>query len=489
VVTGVATFDSVPPNPNGSLNYAAMVSKPVRAATVQLLGASGNVLATTSTNTTGFYRFEVPTAQAMTVRVRAELKTPQADFTVRDNTAGNALFAMDSASFTPNAASTVMNTHAASGWGGANFTSTRVAAPFAILDVAYLAHEKIMTTAPTSVLPPLVMHWSPNNRPAGGDRAQGFIGTSSFTFDASGRPVMYLLGAENVDTDEYDRPVVAHEMGHYIQQVLSRDDSVGGPHNGDDKLDMRLAFSEGWGNAWSGIVLESAIYHDSEGTGQRGGFAIDVSAAPNAIQRGWFNETTVQHLLWRANQDIDVGFTRIHAALVSMRSSGAFTSLHHFYRLLKDLAPGNTTLTPRAAAAGVANTDIYGAGETFTGGLASVLPIYQVHRAPPGASQGYCVVSTFGGTNKLGTHAFVSLTLPSSGTRTITVTRANNIPANTDPDITLVQPNGTRQQATTGNANVEILTVNMLAGTHVLALNDFNLKDSGSGSCFDMRID
>jgi hypothetical protein len=489
VVTGVATFDSVPPNPRGSLNYAATVAKPIRAATVQLLGASGNVLASTSTNTTGYYRFEVPTTQAMTVRVRAELKTTQADFTVRDNTVGNALYAMDSTSFTPSTASTVLNIHAASGWGGASFTSTRVAAPFAILDVAYLAHDKIMTTAPSSVLPPLAMHWSPNNRPANGDKAQGLIGTSHFTFDASGRPVLFLLGAENVDTDEYDRPVVAHEMGHYIQQVLSRDDSIGGAHNGDDKLDMRLAFSEGWGNAWSGIVLGSATYHDSDGAGQGSGFVINVSAAPNAIQRGWFNETTVQHLLWQANQDIDVGFTRIHGALVSMRSSGAFSTLHHFYRLLQDLAPGDTTLAPRAAAAGVANTDIYGTGETFTGGLLSALPIHQVHMAPFGATQSYCVVSTFGGTNKLGTHAFVRLTLPSSGTRTITVTRANNTPATTDPDIALVQPNGTRQLATTGNANVEIMSVNMLAGTHVLALNDYNLTASGGGSCFDMRVD
>ena len=74
-----------------------------------------------------------------------------------------------------------------------------------------------------------------------------------------------MLGKENVDTDEYDASVIAHEWGHYYQSAFSRDDSPGGAHSGGDRLDRRVAFSEGWGNAWSGIALARSNYTDSSG--------------------------------------------------------------------------------------------------------------------------------------------------------------------------------------------------------------------------------
>jgi len=87
---------------------------------------------------------------------------------------------------------------------------------------------------------------------------------STFTV-SNGTPVIRILGDENNDTDEYDAHVVVHEFGHYFENSLSRADSIGGPHTQSDRLDARIAFGEGWGNALSGMILDDPVYRDSSG--------------------------------------------------------------------------------------------------------------------------------------------------------------------------------------------------------------------------------
>lgn len=495
-VSGRATFASVPAAANGGLNYSGTTFKPVRGATVQLIDGSGNVLATTQSNAAGDYSFGLASSQSMRVRVRAELLATNHDFKVRDNTSSNALYVMDSAAFTPTNAATTIDVAAASGWGGSSYTGLRVAGPFAILDVAYAAKEKVLATSPSTNLPALSLYWSPNNRPAQGQLAAGNIGTSFFTVSGNAAS-LYLLGAENSDTDEYDMPVVAHEIGHYMQYAVSRDDSEGGQHSGSDKLDMRIAFSEGWGNAWASMVLNNPIYHDSRAAGQQSGFSYSLATAPAVGDRGWFNENTVGFLLWQSHQDAGIGFAPIYSALTSLRNSPAFTSIHNFTDQLKAAAPSAAgTITSRAATMGVNGTDIYGAGESNTGGVAQTIPVYKAHTAALGATQQYCVVSPKNGGNKLGDYAYIRFT--ASGVRTITVTRAAGTVDTTDPDLFLTRSDGGQQTAYSSATNQEVLTVSsaLSAGSHVLALNDFNIDDPDQNfpvtqttRCFDVRID
>ena len=55
-------------------------------------------------------------------------------------------------------------------------------------------------------------------------------------------------------TDEYDDHVVVHEWAHYFEANFSRSDSIGGDHASDNVLDIRLAFGEGFGNAYSAMA-------------------------------------------------------------------------------------------------------------------------------------------------------------------------------------------------------------------------------------------
>jgi len=495
-VTGIATFDSVPTNANGrGLNYAGTTQKPIRGATVQLLSAADAVLATARTDAAGQYSVTLAAAQTVKVRVRAEIKrtgssSGDRDLTVFDNTAagGEALYVLDSATFTPAAATTTQNLNAASGWGGSGYTGVRAAAPFAILDVVYVAQAKIATAAPTVTLPPLKLYWSPNNRPVGPfDAASGAITTSFFTGSGSTR-ALYLLGAENTDTDEYDSHVVAHEFGHYLQSALSRDDSPGGPHGSGDRLDLRVAFSEGWGNAWSGMALGSPIYTDSGGSAQSGGFALDVSTPATGADRGAYSETSGQYLLWTAHQDAAIGFAPIYNALRALATSPTFTTLYSFAVQLKAAVPAAAaTVTSTFAAQQIATQDALGTGETNNGGNAANLPVYKPYTV--GATQNFCVrtdADSADDGNKLGRYVYIAFT--ASGSRTITATRnGGTFGSPSDPDLLLVKADGSKVVANLETTPTQALTTTLPAGTHVLALEDYNLT-SPSTSCFDLTV-
>lgn len=499
-ISGMAEYESVPNNPStGALNYSAATFRPIRQATVQLIDGTGAELGKAVTNDSGAYSLTVSNPNAaVRVRVRAESVRGGTsggawDVRVLDNTSGNALYVLDSAAFTPTATES-RNLRAASGWGGSSYTGARTAAPFAVLDVAVTATKKVLGVSPNQNFPALRMHWSSNNIPAApltneteqAALAAGRIGTSFFS-DSGGTRQIYLLGAASDDTDEYDSHVVAHEWGHYFQSALSRDDSVGGDHGPDDKLDMRVAFSEGWGNAWSGIALGDPIYSDSLPTAPAGGFSFDVSQAPTS-NRGWFSEASVQYLLWQYAQTQAAGFGAMFEVLTGapLRTSSALVGVHQFSALLKEARP---------AAAGsidtlLTNQDIkvfdgLGSDETNSGGGAAVLPIYGTYSS---GTQTICVNDSAGRPNKLGNFVYRRFTI--SGPRTLSLTAAGGV-TGSDPDMLLIQADGTSQAFDSTTAGSENGTTNLPAGTHTVVLYDYNLITSGSAvgqRCFNFRV-
>jgi hypothetical protein len=396
---------------------------------------------------------------------------------------------LDSAAFTPAAAES-RTLRAASGWGGSRYTGARTAAPFAVLDVAVGATQKVLSVSPNQSFPALRMFWSANNLPAGGeteaDWAQGQIGTSFYIFDSTNGHRLFLLGAADADTDEYDSHVIAHEWGHYFQDALSRDDSPGGSHGEGDRLDMRVAFSEGWGNAWSGIALGDPRYADSVDTSQARGFIIDVSQAP-ASNRGWFSEGSVQYLLWQYAQTQAAGFGSMFEVMTGpLRTSSALVAIHPFSALLK---------TARPAAAGsidslltgqqITVNDGLGSGETNNGGVASALPLYSTYSS---GDQPVCLNDNVGRPNKLGNFAYRRFTI--SGNRTLSLTALAGV-TGSDPDILLIHADGMSQIFQSSDVGSESGAATLPAGTHTVVLYDYNLNNSASTvgqRCFNFSV-
>lgn len=510
-ISGTADFASVPNDTtvDGGLVYGSTTFKPIRGATVEVLPAGGGAaLATGTTSDTGNYSLALTATQPVIVRVRAELlRQGQAsggnwNFTVRDNTQGNAVYVLDSAAFTPAAGANTRDLRALSGWGGSSYTTTRAAGPFAILDVVREATQKVLTATPNANFPALQLMWSVNNQPARNDNdlTDGLIGTSFYQFDGTQHRI-YILGAANTDTDEFDRTVVAHEFGHYFQSVFSRDDSLGGSHGSQDKLDMRVAFSEGWGNAWSGMALNTSIYADSMGAGQQVGFLNRLTQSPAAGQRGWYSEASVQYLMFQWHGAAGIGFTPIFDVLAGMRSGlgpdGALSSIHYFAHKLKQAVPAQAGAIDTALAGqSITVADALGSTEVNNGGIADALPIYKAHTAGLGAAQNYCVTDAAdpGGVefNKLGAQAVIRMTLPASGARTIAVTSSQ---AGSDPGFRLVTPAGAESEHDDFGGTSESTTIGAVsAGTYLVVLYDWTLTHGpASGTtngrkCFNVTV-
>jgi len=450
-VSGQVTYQRVGHNgTTNALDYSAISVLPVRGATVQARAGSsasacaqGKVLGTATTDALGNYTLTSVTDKAQRVCVRAEaIKVdagagqPSWHIQVRDNTQGDAIYVLASAAFTPTTA-TVQNLLATTGWGGAGYTSTRASAPFAILDSVYTAVLKILTADAGADLPELDLFWSVNNTDSDGSLNNGQIGTSHYSDDE-----IYVLGDDNNDTDEFDGHVIIHEFGHYIEDNLSRADSIGGPHSGGELLDMRVAYGEGFGNAWSGIVTDFPRYQDSFGNQQGLGFDIDVeNEAVSAAESGWFSETSVQAIIYdlydttneggATGDAIGLGLAPLWSVWTgAQRTTPALTSIHSLLTALRNAdAASAAAINALATANDVHSTDEWGGGETDDGGLPGMaLPVYSTYTVGQGTTQ-FCTSNVYGEWNALGNRRFLRITPAASGTRTIAVTGAGSIDA------------------------------------------------------------
>jgi len=464
------------------LDYAATTDMPARGVTVQVVNMDNNsVIASTSADTSGYYSLSVPNNTMIKVRVLAQLSKigalPNWDFSVKDNTNGNAIYAMEGSAHCTGSANETDNLTADSGWTGTSYTNARTAAPFAILDTIYDGTQLILGADSTARFPALSAYWSANNTDTFGNVAVGQIGTSYF----NGSNGIYILGDQDVDTDEYDPSVIAHEWGHYIEANFSRSDSIGGIHYGGDYLDMRVAFGEGFGNAFSSMVRNNPWYTDSSGSAQGSGFGFNVETEQEtdsiSASKGWYSESSVEKILYdlydSTNDLIDadtlsLGFQPIWNVLITdEKTLPVFTSIFKFIDILKMQDPGDATAIDNLVnARNIHVTDVYGTGESNNASNSSVLPVYnEVTTSTPATN--VCVTNAFrrglgtGDYNVLGMNHFLRFTPSSDGTYTITV----NTPSTPggDPDIYFY--NGTTPYATSADPGSESINETLTGGT------------------------
>lgn len=500
-ISGVATFDRVPLNAaNGSgLNYNNISQDPIRGAIVELVDSGGTVLETDTTSTTGAYSFVVASGTSVRVRVKAQmLRTTGAseiDLSVVDNTSSNALYTLQGSLTDASATTATRNLNASSGWGGTSYTSARAAAPFALLDTLYDATQAFITVDSNIDFPKLNIFWSPQNRSASGDVTQGEIGTSSFT-TIGGVPTILILGDDDADTDEYDESVITHEFGHYFERAFSRSGSIGGSHSLNNRLDMRVAFSEGFGNALAGFI-DNPRYRDSFGTDQGQDFGFELEANSYA-QPGWYSEGSIQSILYDimdANADaVDVvngGLGPIYRTLISADyiNTNTATSIFSFDAALK--AEGTvqaSALDALLSAQNIVGRGANGAGETNDGNIPSVLPVYKTLAIGGGAIQ-VCSVDNAGEYNKLGNRAFLTMNVPTARSVTLTANAVDGA-GTSDPDIVIYQRDSRIATALSAVNNSETSTRNYSAGDYIIVVfDDANSSPDGTGidKCFNVE--
>lgn len=484
-----------------ALNYNAISQEPARGVTVQAVDGMGTVLATTVTDLSGDYSLDVGSNTNVRIQALSQLQqsaTSSWDVEVLDNTSGNAIYALAGNLASSGASNSVRDLNAGSGWNGTAYTSTRAAAPFAILDAIFDTILAIEAVDADVNFPALEVLWSTNNRPISGDIAQGEIGTSSFTV-LNGVPTIFILGAANTDTDEYDRHVVVHEFGHYFENQLSRSDSIGGSHSLATILDARVAFSEGFGNALSGMILDDPIYRDSQGNSQAQGFGFSVEANIST-NRGFYSEVSSQSILYDIFDDNDDAADTISGGLQPLYD--AFTdpdfvnntnrtTIYSFIDVLRSKNSVNdAVLTALLDQQFISGTGQLGDGETNDGGISIALPLFNPITIG-GPAVEVCSFNNAGTFNRLGNREFLLFSVNSASTLTFRMARTMG-DINRDPDFRIFNQSSFINQGISGAVDVETLTISVQPGDYVIEAFDFfniaNDTSSSGDSCYDFTI-
>lgn len=527
-VSGTVTFDRPTYNSNNTLNFVTTERLPVRGATVEILRASDrSVLASTTTDgTTGNYSASIA-SNTFIVRVKAQLLksgTGGYDLEVRNNTSGNALYTLDSSTVTPSGSSARVDLNAPTGWVNGSYVNTRAAAPFAILYMLWEAKLKLQAAEPGLLLPAIDVYWSTQNTGTDCDQGQpdpttGQLGSTFYvgaTIPASAicaatPPGIYVLGDASSDSDEFDASVIAHEFGHYYEDALSRSDSLGGPHYLNTRHDLRLAFSEGWGNAFQSMVLDSPWYRDTFTHVQVGdssfAFNIETNTSPYTavVTNGWFAEASVQEFLWDAydgigesvggqvTDAIDLGYPAIHVVMRNeMANTEAMTSIYVMASGLEDRNPAlQAAIRARLQAEGIFGQGEFGLNEAAVGASSGwpadqdAVPVYW----PVSFGVRTSVVSTdlfadvgedfYVAYNRLGGRRYLRIDLPEPGGG-LRIT-AEGPTVDSDPDFYLYRagvdqcPNGgacSGYDDSVGTGVEEATFVGLAAGTYVLEVSE-----------------
>jgi hypothetical protein len=307
---------------------------------------------------------------------------------------------------------------------------------------------------------------------------------------------LFILGAANSDTDEYDTAVVGHEWGHYYEDKFSRSDSIGGSHSGSAMLDIRLAFGEGFGTALGCMIIDSPFYLDSLGSSQAstGVFInLESGASTNA---GWYNETSISKIIYDIFDSIDdagdtlsLGFTPIHNVFIgAQKNTEAFSSIFTFITALKSENAGSIAaidaITMNESIASI--SDIYGTGRSNRLSE-NANPLYT--DLSVGSSVSVVSNTTDIGTissNKLGAYNFLKFTITTGRTYTIDVnaTAGGGTP---NPNIYLYQGSSSNAIGIggTSSSTSESLTLTLNPGTYRMAIHEYN---GNSGITFDVAL-
>ncbi|MGB5489842.1 MAG: hypothetical protein WBM76_03335, partial [Woeseiaceae bacterium] len=534
-ISGKVQHEFVPPNFNcNGLNFLLTETRPIRAATVQLIDdATGNVLDTTVASDLGDYAFNnVAGNLDVRIRVRAELKrsgAPSWDVEVRDNVDTSAnppplgsrpLYVYEE-TFNSGGADLVRNVTATTGWDGTAYTGTRAAAPFAVLDAIYSGMRLVLTADASAIFGPMDAFWSVNNTlTSPTDIDAGELSSSFYRGDLDS---LFLLGDANTDTEEFDDHVSVHEWGHYFEDVFSRSDSIGGPHAIGQSIDARLAFGEGWATALAAMALDEPQYCDTSVPGTTGGFGINTETN-NSGPQGWFNEMSVATFiydLYDTNADGtdggSIGFTPIFETMTatgSQKDTDAFTSLFSFATDLRtrvdpaDLAFFDSQLIRENI--DVTGLDIWGSSQnnitTSPNQARDVLPLYTT-LPTNGTVINICSNSDYDSGrngNKLAEYRYLrfTTTTPQRFTVTMTTTTPTPVTADTedrdqsDPDMYIFLRGQVVAAGTSGVDNTEVFTTQTLAAdTYVADPREFRFEDEDGAPpdypeqiCFDISM-
>ncbi|PWU19429.1 MAG: hypothetical protein C5B49_05805 [Bdellovibrio sp.] len=250
---------------------------PIRFAEVYIFDAAGNRIQQGETDGVGNISMVIPKAAGTyTLAVNSRAANSHYNASVLNNPYDN-LYYSHSTTFT--LAGSETNLAVTLPPADASNNSDLLGGAFNILDQILVANDYLRTEANIScpictgpqftVAPKLQIYWTKGLSPG---TYYGAPSTGISFFTKGGGALsrgLYILGGINnsvcTDTDHFDNSVILHEYGHFLEFSFGKSASPGGSHNGNELLDPRLAWSEGWADFFQAAALGRSYYRDTEG--------------------------------------------------------------------------------------------------------------------------------------------------------------------------------------------------------------------------------
>jgi len=337
-IQGKVRYEDKKYDANGFIESPPVNFKNVRYATIDLLDANDNIMASTSTDAQGEFNFGFFMSVEYHLRVLTEVAVnPAPGFVVKDM--GKRIYAV--------------TTDLSSGETSHEIDVTQdinAAGAFNILDVIVSAAEYSRDELQLDIKN-LSVFWEINS-------VYGtYYCSGSDAIDCINGKGIYVLSLPNVDdpdSDEYDDDVILHEFGHYILGGYFIDDSPAGCHFiTTNDSDLSLAWSEGWGTFFGSSVkswlsdpnipedeqLVSSIapptsYVDTDGEVAFLSYDIQNPVFGSEPEESFFyasSETAVSKILWSVRGSFEM--EKVRDVLVNyFPQSSEPTNLPNFWR-------------------------------------------------------------------------------------------------------------------------------------------------------------
>jgi len=473
-VSGTILYERVHPahsRTNSSLNFSNITQEAAKQVLVEAINEESNTVSSTYTDNQGKYSLSNLSSNTnIKIRVYAKMfKQSLWDVKVIDNKNKNSLYVIEGNSKTTGFNDSIRNLLATS--------SNKSSPPFAILDSVYQAMQKVHAVDAGVQFPSLKMNWSTKN-----------IASGTY-YD--GIDNIVLQGDQRGDSDEYDDHIIIHEWGHFFEEKLSRADNIGKRHQTGDRLDIRVAFGEGFGNALSAIVTDDPIYFDTIG---KNGWNMNIENASHQTP-GWFSEASVQRILYDLydtptdrGDNLALGFQPIYKTLTTgQKTTPAFTSLFSF---ITELKKDNPTVTGEIDNI-VANENIATIEDSYGSNRisnleASELPLYRELTLNT-TIENVCTKSNGNQlyNNKLSNHKYVRFSIPENNTYPIQIKQTNG--NNSNPNFTLFKTSPFENYAAqeNGTAGIEEVSLALTSGDYILDIYDAKKRTK---ACFNVSV-
>ncbi|WP_394176451.1 carboxypeptidase-like regulatory domain-containing protein [Thalassotalea litorea] len=386
IISGMALYENVTVDEDG-YDYDGIHDKPIRGASVYLLDETEAVVATVHTNEQGYYEFKVRETGIYSVDIVAELGTDISHknyVSVRDNmtaSESNRNYGDTTVYRYPvfkeqmiTEAQTEFNFKAELNWNRSTqqYEDGRTAPVFALLDQAWEMQSLLFNWRENIQLPALTIFWNENNIAIDGVWWLGQIETSAFAaFSDNG---VFVRSDKDINIDEYDRTIIAHELGHFVLANLTRNETIGGHHTVQSVMDIRPAFAEGFSSYFAWLMTGSEFILDADGKYNSRASKLNIFSHINErYNRGWYYETVNSHVLKTFTEgDGDYGIPPSSSNFVldimhdDMRSSDALISLHSFIgHAFKRNGISTELYRDYLLSKGISATDEWGTGETY----------------------------------------------------------------------------------------------------------------------------